>query len=214
MEKNSRNILLLTATISPKRNQPGLILYDEKERLAQYIEALEFYIHAKASGDIDAIVFVDNSGYDVSQIRRKYECDDVEIISFNGLDYPSDYHRGYGEMTLIINAYELSTVLRKAKDLDRIWKVTGRYKVININKVIKYSVMQYDWLCKISQGWMAMEIFSWQSRAFFLFIKELPNLLKSKVPPEIIIPRAIENYPELKKSSGLYPALKIGRAHV
>lgn len=207
MGKNSRNILLLTATIRPNTNQPGLVLSNVEERLAQYIKALEYYIHAKSSGYIDAIVFVDNSGYDVSEISQKYGRNDIEIISFYGLDYPSDYHRGYGEMTLVVKAYEYSKTLRQVKDFDRVWKVTGRYKVLNINKIMKYSAIQYDLLCKINQEWMSMEVFSWQSRGFYILIKELPNLLQGKSPPEIIIPKAIKDFPNLKISSDLYPAL-------
>ncbi|MAL48888.1 MULTISPECIES: hypothetical protein [unclassified Methylophaga] len=207
MEKYSRNILLLTATISPKTNQPSLIITDEKERLFQYSQALEYYIHAKASGDIDAIVFVDNSGYDVSDLRQKYGRDDVEIISFYGLDYPVEYHRGYGEMTLIVKAYEHSKLLQSVSKHGHVWKITGRYKIKNINSVIRFSDSNFDVLCKLNKGWMAMEIFSWSQKGFSELIRSLPEHLKSRMPPEIIIPRLlIEKKTTILVSKAIYPA--------
>jgi hypothetical protein len=206
MENKSRNILLLTATISPNTNQPGLVISNEKERLAQYIQALKFYIHTKASGYIDAIVFVDNSGYDVSQIRGKYASDDVEIISFYGLDYPQEYHRGYGEMKLIIEAYEHSKLLQRVTKRDHVWKITGRYTIKNINNVIRFSDDNFDVLCKLNKGWMAMEIFSWSQEGFSELIRFLPEHLKSRMPPEIIIPNLLmEKKDYIVVSSVIYP---------
>lgn len=206
MENKCHNILLLTATIKPNTNQPGLVISDEKERLAQYIHALEYYIHAKSCGYIDAIVFVDNSGYDVTGIKQKYEREDVEIISFYGLDYPEDYHRGYGEMTLIVNAYENSRLLQQVTERDHVWKITGRYKIKNINNVIRFSDTNFDVLCKLTKNWMAMEIFSWSQRGFLEVIKSLPAHLKSRMPPEIIIPRLLtERKNTINVSDIIYP---------
>tara|TARA_R110000851_G_scaffold320700_1_gene485678 strand:+ start:8775 stop:9521 length:747 start_codon:yes stop_codon:yes gene_type:complete len=206
MKNKYRNILLLTATIRPNKNQPGLVISNEKERLAQYIQALEFYIHTKASGYIDGIVFVDNSGYDVSQIREKYASDDVEIISFYGLDYPQEYHRGYGEMTLVIKAYEHSKLLQSATKRDYVWKITGRYTIKNINSVIRFSDYNFDVLCKLNKGWMAMEIFSWSQKGFSELISFLPEHLKSRMPPEIIIPNLLmEKKDYIIVSSVIYP---------
>lgn len=206
MEKHSRNILLLTATIKPNANQSGFVLANAKERLSQYIQALEYYIHAKSSGYIDAIVFVDNSGYDISDIKQKYGSDDVEIISFYGLDYPEEYHRGYGEMTLIVKAYELSKLLQNVTKHDHVWKITGRYTIKNINCVIRFSEYSFDVLCKLTKNWMAMEIFSWSQKGFSELIRSLPEHLKSRMPPEIIIPNLLKNKKNnIVVSSVIYP---------
>src|SRR5271169_5201413 len=96
-----KNTLLLTSTIKPNPNQPKLKLTNPEERLEDYRKALVFYTGALKEGIIDRIVFVDNSGFDLKCLSDDFPSSNIEWLSFFGLDYPTFYHRGYGEFKLI-----------------------------------------------------------------------------------------------------------------
>lgn len=70
MKTNSPKIvLILTACIDPSNSKNRwLVLTDAKTRFLQYKDALEFYyLETKCP-----IIFIDNSGYDATELEEKY----------------------------------------------------------------------------------------------------------------------------------------------
>lgn len=132
-----RNVLLLTATIRPLQGVPSLMRTDPAQRLQDYAHALRFYL-ARLGGCFDAIVFAENSRYDLDPLRRMVDeagaSRQVEFLSFDGLDYPPSHGRGYGEFKLVDHAMSRAAALQGRQLL--VWKCTGRYVVRNIERLV------------------------------------------------------------------------------
>lgn len=165
-------ILLITATVTPPPAAIKLGRIDPKARLADYEDALGFYLERLADKVFDAIVFVENSATDVESLKalagRSGHGDRVEFISFYGLDYPSEYGRAYGEMRLIDHAMAVSTKIRAAAPGEMIWKVTGRYVVLNVGALVR--VRAGAVLCchcrDFPKRWADMYLMGWAKGAY------------------------------------------------
>ena len=142
-----RNVLLLTATVTPPAGMPSLQRTNPTQRLRDYEEALAFYLPL-VGGTFDAIVFAENSASDITSLRQMVRCHGadsaVNFLSFNGLDHPPAYGRGYGEFKLVDHAMNHAPALR---DNAFIWKCTGRYKVKNIVDLVKSRPLEADIYC-------------------------------------------------------------------
>ena len=95
--------------------------------------------------------FFENSEADLSKLRqvaaKAGAQDRVEFLSFNGLDYPAKYGRGYGEFKLLDFAMNNSRILVSAKNSSILWKVTGRYRVLNIATMVRTAPSHFDLYC-------------------------------------------------------------------
>lgn len=131
-------ILMITSTIAPARETFLLSHSDAKSRLEDYREAFNFYSGLVKDDIIDKIVYADNSGYDLADIRGIASevgiLDKCEFISFH-TPAVREVNRYYLEINLINEAFERSQFL--GLDDAIIWKVTGRYIIPNIAKVIQ-----------------------------------------------------------------------------
>jgi len=132
-----RNVLVLTATITPPAGAPLLARTDPLQRLDDYARALSFYLTLVGS-TFDAIVFAENSGSDLGRLRRMAAdagvADRVEFISFDGLDHAASRGRGYGEFKLVDH------VMNESRQIDAntfVWKCTGRYVFENIVDLVR-----------------------------------------------------------------------------
>ena len=128
---NDYPIILLTACIDP-----GKILFTKRNdpltRLEDYKKALEQWLSKSIA---TSIVFCENSGYDLSCLRKVPSHNKkVEFLSFDGQGFSSHLGKGYGEMRIV--SYALSNSELIASN-NRIIKVTGRYYIRNINRIIK-----------------------------------------------------------------------------
>ncbi len=180
-----QNIILLTATIEPPKNAKNLVVIDGNLRLQQYLTAFEFYLQLLSKEHFTHIVFVDNSGSDCSSIIQlvdKYNlAQQVEVISFNGLDYPANYGRGYGEFKLVEYAMRNSNILLTAVDSAAIWKITGRYIVANLSLIIEKSPKKADFYCHCRNyplHWMDLYILKWNKSAYNSFLANIYMRLK------------------------------------
>jgi len=139
--------LIMTATIKPPANAPSLQRTDPQLRTQDYYQALQFYL-SQPSCFIDRVIFVENSASDLTPLRelvdRQGKDKDVEFISLNGLDYPPEYGRAYGEFKLMEYAIENSRILQALAPDDTFWKVTGRLMLLNINRLITTAPHGYD----------------------------------------------------------------------
>ena len=183
-----RNILLLTATITPKSGVPNLQRIDPRQRLRDYEKAFSFYL-LLLNQYCDAIIFAENSNSDVSSLKKlaidKGLSDQVEFLVFDGLDYPSHYDRGYGEFKLVDYAMANSQVLIEQDKRSVIWKITGRYIVKNIHQIISCQPQNFDVYCNcrnFPKHWVDMFLIAWTPEAYKACLQNVYDRLKTNVP--------------------------------
>jgi hypothetical protein len=127
----SNILLFLTGCINPN-NMSFTVLQDIDIRKNQYIESIRFYLNSSHC----RIIFVENSGIDLSSyFQNEILSKRLEILVFNGNDYDKKLGKGYGEMLIIQYAFDKSEFIKSA---DFIFKITGRYKILNHESFEKY----------------------------------------------------------------------------
>ena len=186
-----RNVLLLTATITPLAGIPLLARTDPKLRLQDYKTALSFYINQLGSC-FDAIIFAENSNSDISSLRslvaNKQSLDQVEFISFYGLDYLPSYGRGYGEFRLIDYAIVNSKLITND---DVVWKVTGRYVIENICELVASRPANADIYCHMRNypnRLCELYLLAWTRRGYEALIRGVyPKLKNDMVDGRVIV---------------------------
>lgn len=184
-----KNILLLTATITPKTGVPNLKRTNPEQRLNDYAKALEFYV-TQIDQCCDGILFVENSNSDISKLKRIAEvqnkADKVEFIVFDGLDYPPHYDRGYGEFKLLDYGMTHSSLLKEAvADKIVVWKFTGRYIIQNIAQVISRQPKQFDLYCNCRnypKHWVDTYFMAWTPQGYETCLRDVYHRLKTNVP--------------------------------
>lgn len=126
-------VILLTACVNPSLSKNRWhTLNDADLRLNQYVDAIGYYIKET---DLN-ICFVDNSGYDISEIPliEEYRATDrLEILTYLASEDVRLRGKGYGEQDILRYAMENSEFLSHA---DYIIKATGRIKIRNIKSLI------------------------------------------------------------------------------
>ena len=123
---------MLTATIDPGLT-PMVVRRDSRTRLNDYCEALRIWLRS----GIQTIVFVENSGHDLSVLKKiaaDYPQVKTEFISLNPNAATAHRGKGFGELTMIESALSLSPSLR---DAQYVAKCTGRLTLINIRKLLR-----------------------------------------------------------------------------
>ena len=128
-------VLLLTACIDP-RNVIAVGRRDITIRLEDYKLALRAWLK---DCNIKKIVFCENSGHDLEELRNIYHNENryntqVEFLSFEGQNFPSHLGKGYGEMGIISYAIQNSQLISRGI---YVLKVTGRLYIPNIGDLLK-----------------------------------------------------------------------------
>jgi hypothetical protein len=122
-------ILLLTGCVNPN-GMDFTSLNDSKEREKQYLNSICYYL----SKTKYPIVFVENSGTDLSLNFDKISKNRLECLTFIG-NNNKKRGKGYGECEIIEYAFAHSNIIHSAHD-KRIVKITGRHIVRNINTIV------------------------------------------------------------------------------
>ena len=188
----TKNILLLTATITPKAGVPNLKRTDPKLRLQDYEKSLQFYLSILNKG-CDSIIFAENSNSDISTLKDLVDqhnlSDQVEFLVFDGLDYPPKYDRGYGEFKLIDYAMENSKLIPRltseANTRIVIWKATGRYTIRNLQKIFRRQPKDFDIYCNCRnypKHWVDTFLIAWTPTAYQACLNGVYHRLKLNVP--------------------------------
>jgi hypothetical protein len=105
---------------------------DPRERFEDYRWALSKWVERD---DFDKLIFVENSGYDISELhefvdKSALNSDSVEFLSFDGQDFPRELGKGYGETRNFQHVLDNSKVL---SDDDMFVRSNGRYYVENMH---------------------------------------------------------------------------------
>jgi hypothetical protein len=124
-------LILLTGCIDTK-NMFRTQLHDIQVRRQQYLDSIKFYLNET---DLP-LLFVENSGNDLSySFAEEINSKRLEILTFNGNEFDRSLGKGFGEMLILEHAVLFSKLFAQA---DFVFKITGRYKVLNINSFINY----------------------------------------------------------------------------
>jgi hypothetical protein len=103
-----------------------------------YQRALAFYL-GLPSDVLDRVVFAENSESDLRPLQgladRLGTDKQVELLSFDGLDYPVEHGRAVGEMRLVETALKRSRLLGALGENDLFWKITGRLRIKNFARL-------------------------------------------------------------------------------
>ena len=131
-----REIILATGTIAPPVDARALARADVDDRIADYRGGVGFCLERLHEGPFDAFVFVDNSGYGVAPFENLVKDEDlrgrIEMHSYDGMSEMPAVSRFFGECALLKEAFRISDILRSDGPA-RVWKVTGRYRVRNLD---------------------------------------------------------------------------------
>jgi hypothetical protein len=130
--------LIVTATVTPDPDVPRLAVRDPAARLDEYLSALPH--HLGVARAIDAsVVITENSGADLAPFAQVAEArgwlDRLELLPCDAS--PGRLGRGYGELRMIQAAFERSSTLRGLEPEALVWKVTGRYRVLNLARLAR-----------------------------------------------------------------------------
>lgn len=182
--------LLMTATIVPA---PGMKtrLSDPAARMRDYADALRFNIGWLGRG-IDRILVAENSGADLAPLRDIALGHPVELLSLPGEGRPAEWGYGYPEFALVQRAMDGAEGLDDAL----VAKVTGRYKVRNLDRLIAQAD-GVDLACDIRNRrapWLDMRAMFWTSRGFDAYLRDGYHDLRddvNRLPPEMILSRRI-----------------------
>lgn len=210
----SRHFVLLTATVTPRSDQPELALVDPEARLKDYETALGFYRGLLVQGTISGIVFAENSGFDLGRLEGSFGAAGIEYLGGYDLDYPSTYHRGYGEFRLIDRAVASSRLLRDLRPEDRVWKITGRYVLRNMRRFVAAAPAAFDLYCDVTGDWAEMGVLAWSSQGHAHIIRDLWKELATGKVPELILAEKLRSRsfdPRRIVSSFYWPPFLEGR---
>ena len=169
--KSTAVALVMTATVKPPADAVALSRRDPVIRTRDYCEALKHYL-ALSSAYVDRIVFIENSGCDLTPFRQLVDDTKhdkkVELIGCNTNDYPGKYGRAYGEFLLMDYGFSKSRLIGES---DVFWKVTGRLRVLNLTHLIETAPPEYALYCDLrnvpfvgqrfgGNQWMEMRLYS------------------------------------------------------
>ena len=164
--------MLLTATITPPAGVPDLARADPAQRLADYESALAFYLSLPGTA-VDRVVLAENSGSDLAALEqvaaRHGAGKQVELISFDGLDYPVQHGRGVGETRLIDTAVSRSRLLGALGEREPFWKVTGRLQVRNLAALVRSTPQGCDLYAdfrRLPRQWVDTRVFACTASGF------------------------------------------------
>lgn len=183
----SGNIVVLTATITPRSGQKNLAIGNPLDRLSDYQKAISFYQSLLDSGAIKGLVFAENSGHDLATLQRLFPDPRIEWLSTYDLNYPSRYHRGYGEFRLIDYAMKNSSTVAGLAVDEVVWKVTGRYIIENLHNVIRFAPKRFDLYCASNGSWTEMSVMAWTRHGHAGLLLGAWELFATGMAPEPIL---------------------------
>jgi len=179
IQSNSHNpniCILLTATIDPK----GVIFVERNNPIIRendYIKALKRWINMQEF----SVVFCENSGYKIDKIKnviKKHRKKNIEILQFDGQCFPRELGKGYGEAIIIDYAIKHSKLIKSS---EYVIKVTGRYFVKNIKKMVDILSTENDIYVmadlKKNLSWADSRIFAFRSSFVVEYLSKYQNIL-------------------------------------
>lgn len=146
---NNKFSLILTCTVDVNGVEQ-MARADPVKRLDDYIKTFKLWIE---NPYIENIIFTENSGYDLNEfyeISKSIKHNkNIEFLSFNKNNYPRSLGKGYGEYLTLKEVVQNSKQLCVTK---RFLKITGRYYIENIKKIIEGFGPNIEIYCNLTKG--------------------------------------------------------------
>jgi len=170
------HIVVLTATVTPAAGMPGTVRSDPAVRLKDYCDAFDFYT-SLPHHIVDKILLLENSETNLDVFRRiaeKNKIDkQIEYINISSA-YDAAKGKGYGEFLMLDAGLAKSSL---CTPLSKIWKITGRLQIINLENLIKTSPSDYEVYCDLrdvpfigdkfgGNKWMELRLFSFNLQGY------------------------------------------------
>ncbi len=200
------NIALITSTISPTSGVFALKVTDPSQRLNDYKTAFRFYCNALKSGTFDYIVYVDNSGYDLSSLTGIADelgvLDRIEFISYVSDVEVESNSRFFLEIHLIDYSLKNSHLINTHSEA-MIWKITGRYLILNIESILSKWKDYYNLYINHRDYPKKVVVFyliGFSRQAYDILFKNKKTLYQGKKDGELILREYLDN---LDNSAGL-----------
>lgn len=138
--------LLLTATVQVRTDMVLTVRRDTNLRLEDYKQAFRSWIN---NAGVDAIVFVENSGCDLTpfqDLAQEFPQKQIEFLTFVCPPFDGAKGKGYGEMLCLKYCLENSQLLQV---YPRFLKATGRYYLNNAHSFLQYLARkpEFDVVC-------------------------------------------------------------------
>jgi hypothetical protein len=159
--------LFLTATVVVQPDMCMTVRRDTSTRLADYLSAFKKWM---VDPDVHYIVFVENTGYDLTVFRRMAETfpeKQVEFLSFVCPPFDGSLGKGYGEMLCLEHALQHSRLLHACSGF---LKVTGRYYVRNAGSLLRFIAnrSEFSAVCNFKQHLIWVDSRAFGGRVQFL----------------------------------------------
>lgn len=178
-----RHFLVMTATITPPPEAPGLTRTDPGLRLDDYRAALAHYC-GLIGGCIDGIVFAENSGSDLTaleQVAATVAPGKVEFLPIDARTNEPEGGRCFGESRILDAVMAGSALVADAGSGDLFWKVTGRYRVLNLPALIRTRPKSFDFYCDLRDApspWADMRFMGWTRAGFADCLEGVGDLIR------------------------------------
>ena len=131
MKKNIQDniVILLTGSINVY-DKHFTTITNAEIRKNEYIDTIKYYLKKYNL----PVVFVENSNEDLSAyFKEEINNNRLEILTFDGNRYPAEIGKGLGELKCIEYGITNSQIIN---DNSFVFKITGRYKVLNLPNFI------------------------------------------------------------------------------
>ena len=164
-----KQILLITATVTPQANMPNLKVVNPQERVHQYLESIRFLVQSGATSIFEKIYLAENSGYDLTLFRHaliEAKCE-VELVSIQPR-VDGRVGRCLSEFLLIDDAMKVESLAQALERGCVLWKITGRYSILNLNKIVSNQA-DYDIninMRRYPKKWADLFLFSFNRRGW------------------------------------------------
>jgi hypothetical protein len=129
MENNV--VILLTGTVDPN-GMHFTALSNVDVRRQQYIDSIKFWVNSFKL----KVVFIENSDTDMSTyLSKELKTGRLEMLHFNGNNYPREIGKGFGELQCLKYGYNFSSFIKTS---NFIFKITGRHKILNFSSFLRF----------------------------------------------------------------------------
>jgi len=171
-------ILILTATITPPAEAKDLAFTDPKIRLGEYEATLKHLGYANIASSFSCIIFVENSGFNLDSLKNKFAF--VEFISLEKSHLNRSEQRGFCELLTLRDSMTILNRQHMIGDDDLVYKMTGRYRLENMNQIISDDFDLHADFRTIPDHWMDMRFMGFRYSFFMTHVENILNLSKSK----------------------------------
>lgn len=133
-----KNILLMTATVSPNAGRAITLRADPEVRRKDYEDALRFYLSIGGTA-LDGIIFCENSGADLGSLEAIARAENplrLPVTFHSSVsDSPVEYGKSHAELLMMDRVY--ADLISGQPETIRYWKVTGRIRIAKLDRVIR-----------------------------------------------------------------------------